>query len=263
MVTFASLSKAASLSIVNDESLNCPRSSLLSLGGSVGCLCSLLAQCAPLDEIEDDTFATSNNQFWVIQSESRDQIFMSIANVFWSVILLAEICGVDLKMSILKKMELNNRKYPVHLCKGKSGKYTIYSTQTGITKTNQSTTDIKLDHEKKSEDSLLSFSMEYLESLDSIKEMTAFIRKFAINRKWTKYHTPRSLCLALMGEMGELSELFQWKTDIKGELSKTGWSTNDIDHVQQELADVSIYCLRLADVIGIPDIGEKIIRILE
>lgn len=134
----------------------------------------------------------------------------------------------------------------------------MYSSQTGITTTNQSTIDIKLDKEKKCEDSLSSFSTEYLETLDSVREMTAFIRIFAINRKWTKYHTPRSLCLALMGEMGELSELFQWKSDTDGDLSNSGWNKDDIDHVEQELADVSIYCLRLADVIGIQDLGELI-----
>ena len=34
-----------------------------------------------------------------------------------------------------------------------------------------------------------------------------------------------------------------------------GWTEQDVDSVQQELADVAIYCLRLSDVVGISDLG--------
>ena len=80
----------------------------------------------------------------------------------------------------------------------------------------------------------------------------------------------------MMGEVGELAELFQWNSDIsnntdddcdangaendgkiavKGGLKSDGWSDNEIDKVQQEAADVAIYCLRLADVVGVGDMG--------
>jgi dCTP diphosphatase len=69
----------------------------------------------------------------------------------------------------------------------------------------------------------------------------------------------------MMGEVGEMAELFQWRGDgnpteqnDKGLLG-CGWKEEDIDHAGQELADVAIYCLRLADVIGIHDLGNAAI----
>ena len=63
-----------------------------------------------------------------------------------------------------------------------------------------------------------------------------------------QYHTPRNLLLALIGELGELAELFQWKGDVED-----AWfpSISEHDKVKQELADVTIYLCRLADVCGI------------
>ncbi len=83
--------------------------------------------------------------------------------------------------------------------------------------------------------------------------MTTFIRNFATDRLWTRYHTPRNICLALLGEMGELAELFQWEGDSKEEqyIGLHGLSETNRDHVKQELADVTIYLIRLADICGI------------
>ena len=70
--------------------------------------------------------------------------------------------------------------------------------------------------------------------------------------------------------MGELSELFQWKGDYAdyehtghGQCSPalSGWSDDDLDHLQQELADVAIYCLRLADVCCVHDLGALTLKI--
>ena len=62
----------------------------------------------------------------------------------------------------------------------------------------------------------------------------------------------------MMGEVGELAELFQWKGDGEGGAPSglVGWSEEDVDHVSQELADVSIYLMRLADVCGV-DLGSE------
>ena len=49
--------------------------------------------------------------------------------------------------------------------------------------------------------------------------------------------------MALAGEVGELVEIFQWMTE---EQSKK-LSTKDKQKVAEELADVMIYLLRLAD----------------
>ena len=81
------------------------------------------------------------------------------------------------------------------------------------------------------------------------------IRKFAQARKWEDYHNPRSLILALMGELGELAALFRWHTD--GEASELMQAPELAEKVREELADVFWFLLRLADVTGV-NLGEAL-----
>ena len=55
--------------------------------------------------------------------------------------------------------------------------------------------------------------------------------------------------LALVGEVGELAECFQWKSEVARNLPE--FSEPEKIHVGEELADVLIYTVRLADVCGI------------
>lgn len=82
-----------------------------------------------------------------------------------------------------------------------------------------------------------------------MNEINERLREFVRERNWEHLHTPRNLVLALTGEVGELAEACQWKTDeqIKEDISK----------MQEEIADVVIYAMRLADILGI-DIKEAI-----
>lgn len=80
-----------------------------------------------------------------------------------------------------------------------------------------------------------------------VSELTDSIHQFAVARKWERFHKPRSLLIALLGELGEFAELFQWKPDI----DRVEIQTKELDKASQELADVSIYLLRLASVCGI------------
>jgi dCTP diphosphatase len=70
------------------------------------------------------------------------------------------------------------------------------------------------------------------------------IADFSDARNWAQFHKPRNLVLALLGEVGELAELLQFKGD-DGPLEL---SPEEVDKLSQELADVSIYLLRLATV---------------
>lgn len=106
----------------------------------------------------------------------------------------------------------------------------------------------------------------------TIRQITSIIRNFAKKRNWQRYHTPRSLTLALMGELGELAELFQFKTDVDNTgdanfqdescatVDLPTWSSHDKDKVGQEFADVAIYLFRLADICDI-DIGRYAMEI--
>lgn len=74
------------------------------------------------------------------------------------------------------------------------------------------------------------------------------LAEFARQRDWDPFHTPRSLILALTGEVGELAEIFQWLRDGEAEAIM---ASADAEHVRQEVADVFLYLMRLAMVLGI------------
>ena len=83
-----------------------------------------------------------------------------------------------------------------------------------------------------------------------IKELQDKIDKFAKERDWDQFHSPKNLVMALTSEVGELNELFQWLTEEK---------SNNVgnDEVRQEIADIFIYLLRLSDKLDI-DIEEAV-----
>jgi NTP pyrophosphatase (non-canonical NTP hydrolase) len=74
------------------------------------------------------------------------------------------------------------------------------------------------------------------------------LRAFAQERDWEKFHTPKNLVMALSGEVGELTELFQWLT---AEESQNIMASSSKEAVKDELADVLVYCLRICDVLKI------------
>jgi NTP pyrophosphatase (non-canonical NTP hydrolase) len=80
-------------------------------------------------------------------------------------------------------------------------------------------------------------------------ELRDLMRQFTEDRDWSRFHDPKSLLLALVGEVGELSELFQWlPADDAATLARQEPLN---DRVEQELADVLLYLVRLADVLGV------------
>lgn len=69
------------------------------------------------------------------------------------------------------------------------------------------------------------------------------IREFAAERDWHKFHTPKNLSMALTVEVAELAEHFQWlPTGASDELPN-----EQRGEIRQELADVLVYLIRLAD----------------
>ena len=79
--------------------------------------------------------------------------------------------------------------------------------------------------------------------------LAAALERFADERHWPRYHTPRNLVLALTGEVGELAEIFQWLTD--DEAARLAEDPARFTHLQEELADVLMYLVRLASVTGV------------
>lgn len=62
------------------------------------------------------------------------------------------------------------------------------------------------------------------------------VRKFVEDRDWDQFHTPDNLAKSIIIEAGELLECFQWQSE-----------PYDKEHVCEELADVMIYCMQMAD----------------
>jgi dCTP diphosphatase len=82
-----------------------------------------------------------------------------------------------------------------------------------------------------------------------LAQLTAAMREFSRERDWEQFHDPKSLLLALVGEVGELTELFQWlPAERAAELAKNGRLH---DRAGEEMADVLLYLVRLADVTGV------------
>ncbi|GMN54229.1 hypothetical protein TIFTF001_023362 [Ficus carica] len=87
----------------------------------------------------------------------------------------------------------------------------------------------------------------------SLQELRDRLAEFAQVRGWDQYHSPRNLLLALVGEVGELSEIFQWKGEVAKGLPN--WTSEDKEHLEEELSDVLLYLIQLADVCGL-DLGQ-------
>ncbi|XP_057519662.1 uncharacterized protein LOC130800233 [Amaranthus tricolor] len=94
-------------------------------------------------------------------------------------------------------------------------------------------------------------------SLDLLKQI---MRDFAQERGWQSYHTPRNLLLALVGEVGELSEIFQWKGEVERGLPN--WKEEEKVHLGEELSDVLLYLIQLSDSCDI-ELGQVALRKLQ
>jgi dCTP diphosphatase len=75
------------------------------------------------------------------------------------------------------------------------------------------------------------------------------MRQFSEARDWGRFHDPKSVLLALVGEVGELAELFQWlpAADAADLARRDPLRTR----VGEEMSDVLLYLVLLADVVGI------------
>ena len=80
-----------------------------------------------------------------------------------------------------------------------------------------------------------------------IQQVQKKLAQFAATRDWDRFHSPKNLCMALVGEVGELTEHFQWITEEQSR--QLGADSKRA--VGEEIADVLIYTIRLADKLGI------------
>ncbi|KAH7287385.1 hypothetical protein KP509_32G053400 [Ceratopteris richardii] len=71
-------------------------------------------------------------------------------------------------------------------------------------------------------------TQKFLRSDVALTDLTRMVAVFARERDWESFHSPRNLLLALVGEVGELSEIFQWRGEVPPGLSD--WSADEKEH---------------------------------
>lgn len=76
------------------------------------------------------------------------------------------------------------------------------------------------------------------------------ILKFRDDRDWKQFHNPKDLAISISLEAAELLEVFQWSAEDVT-------CSDKIDKIKEELADVAIYCVLMADACGL-DLDEII-----
>lgn len=93
--------------------------------------------------------------------------------------------------------------------------------------------------------------------LVDVVKLAAALERFADDRDWQQFHSPKNLILALTGEVGELCEIFQWIGDADSLCIATDPERGQ--SVKDELADVLMYLVRLSSVLGV-DLNEAVTR---
>lgn len=87
-----------------------------------------------------------------------------------------------------------------------------------------------------------------------MKEFNQFkvrLRQFAEERDWEQFHSPKNLSMALIVEAAELVEHFQWLTEEQS----SSLEQKQLEKVQEELADIQIYLIRIADKLNVDLMG--------
>ena len=88
--------------------------------------------------------------------------------------------------------------------------------------------------------------------------MARVLRRFAAERDWDQFHSPKNLAMALNVEAGELLEHFQWLTPEQSQ----ALPPDKLARVAEEIADIQAYLVRIADKLDVDilDAVERKIR---
>jgi len=84
------------------------------------------------------------------------------------------------------------------------------------------------------------------------------VREFREERDWEQFRSPKNLSMALIVEAAELVEHFQWLTEEQS----AGLSQRKIDEISEELADILIYLVRIADKLDV-DLFTAVLKKIE
>jgi NTP pyrophosphatase (non-canonical NTP hydrolase) len=90
------------------------------------------------------------------------------------------------------------------------------------------------------------------EEVSGVDHLIQKLIEFRDQRNWQQFHNPKDLAISLVLEAGELLELFQWKSSEQAVQEKR-------DDIEEEMADVLMYLLLLANELGI-DLEQAVIN---
>ena len=93
-------------------------------------------------------------------------------------------------------------------------------------------------------------------SSNDLQTLRDHLRRFAKDREWDQFHSPKNLAIALSVEASELLEHFQWVTEEKS-------NSIPLSEVRKEMGDVLLYLIRLADKLDVDLIEAAQSKLLE
>gem|GEM_PF-493224 len=91
-----------------------------------------------------------------------------------------------------------------------------------------------------------------LTGVSDLTEIRNASRAFIAEREWQQFQDPKSILLALVGEVGELAELLQW---LPADAARERLREEPLHtRASEEMSDVLVYLVGLADQCGV-DLG--------
>lgn len=87
----------------------------------------------------------------------------------------------------------------------------------------------------------------FADNREPFSAMRGYLRQFAKERDWEQFHSPKNLVMALSVEAAELLEHFQWLSEDQSQ----NLDPDRLAAVAEEIADVQLYLVRLADRLGV------------
>jgi len=97
-----------------------------------------------------------------------------------------------------------------------------------------------------------------MDSKNTFQEFKTLVKNLVSERGWEKYHNPKDLAEAICIEAAELLEIFQWAT--LDEAFSWRNDSSKMKSIREELADVLIYCLSMANTLNI-DLSDAILSL--
>ena len=85
-----------------------------------------------------------------------------------------------------------------------------------------------------------------------VQDLKELVAKFVKDRDWAKAHNPKNLSMSIAIEAAELMEIFQWMNSDEAHEIR---SSEEFVHLKEELADVMIYCISMANQLEIDIAG--------